>query len=213
MRVLLLDDEPSAGPLCDALRAHVADLRRAPPIVRDPAALLDVERPDVVVLGPSRRTELARLMEAIGARVPAVPVVVVGVEGRAGAAGDAPRGGAADHVTPGAPEVGARLAAAPASAGPQRLLPRAPSPRPPAAGLVGDSLAMERIRALVRTAARTEAPVLLEGETGTGKEVVARAIHTLGPRAARAFVPVNCAAIPETLAESEFFGHARGAFT
>ena len=72
---------------------------------------------------------------------------------------------------------------------------------------------MQQVRALVRTAARTDAPVLIEGETGTGKEVVARAIHALGRARARPFVPVNCAAVPETLAESEFFGHARGAFT
>jgi DNA-binding NtrC family response regulator len=213
MRVLLLDDEPSAGRLCDALRAHVADLRRAPAIIRDPASLLDAERPDVVVLGPSRRAELARLMEAIGARTPAVPVVVVGEEDRAEAAIDALRAGAADYVTVDAPEIGARVGAALSTAAPRRLVHPAPSDDEPLAGLVGASLAMERVRALVRTAARTEAPVLLEGETGTGKEVVARAIHTLGPRGTRAFVPVNCAAIPETLAESEFFGHARGAFT
>src|SRR5436853_575152 len=81
------------------------------------------------------------------------------------------------------------------------------------AGLVGPSSGMQRVRALVRTAAGAEAHVLIEGETGTGKEVVARAVHALGRRAAGPFVPVNCAAVPETLAESEFFGHARGAFT
>lgn len=80
-------------------------------------------------------------------------------------------------------------------------------------GLLGHSPALERVRALVRTAARTDAPVLLEGETGTGKEVVARAIHQLSARASAALVPINCAAIPEALAESEFFGHTRGAFT
>jgi transcriptional regulator with PAS, ATPase and Fis domain len=72
---------------------------------------------------------------------------------------------------------------------------------------------MQQVRELVRMAARTDAHVLIEGETGTGKEVVARAVHTLGRRASGPFVPVNCAAVPESLAESEFFGHARGAFT
>src|SRR5207253_2308935 len=80
-------------------------------------------------------------------------------------------------------------------------------------GFIGASPAIERVRELVRTAARTEVHVLIEGETGTGKEVVARAIHSLGRRAGGPFVPVNSAAVPETLAESEFFGHARGAFT
>src|SRR6185436_17854196 len=83
----------------------------------------------------------------------------------------------------------------------------------PIPGLVGPSRTMAEVRALVRVAAGTEAHVLLEGETGTGKEVVARAIHLLGRRSGRPFVPINCAAVPETLAESEFFGHARGAFT
>jgi DNA-binding NtrC family response regulator len=79
--------------------------------------------------------------------------------------------------------------------------------------IIGESAALQReIRRLPRIAA-CDAPVLIAGESGTGKEVVARAIHYLGPRSSAAFIPVNCGAIPEALAESELFGRKRGAFT
>jgi two-component system, NtrC family, response regulator PilR len=79
--------------------------------------------------------------------------------------------------------------------------------------MIGRSLAMQRVFELVRKVAPTRTNVLIRGESGTGKELVARALHHLSDRATRAFVAVNCGAIPENLMESELFGHIKGSFT
>jgi len=89
----------------------------------------------------------------------------------------------------------------------------APARPAPPAGIVGESPALAAALALVERARRSGATVLLTGETGTGKEVLARAIHSGSARGAGAFVALNCAAFPDTLLESELFGHAKGAFT
>jgi DNA-binding NtrC family response regulator len=81
------------------------------------------------------------------------------------------------------------------------------------ADIVGESPALRRVLDNVAAAAPTECTVLICGETGTGKELVARAVHAMSPRSSAAFVKLNCAAIPATLMESELFGHERGAFT
>jgi two-component system response regulator PilR (NtrC family) len=79
--------------------------------------------------------------------------------------------------------------------------------------LLGESPAMEEVRGLIDRVARSQAPVHIQGESGSGKELAARMIHRLGARREGAFVPVNCGAIPENLMESEFFGYRKGAFT
>ena len=83
----------------------------------------------------------------------------------------------------------------------------------PAVTLIGQAPVFLDLLRRIAAIAGTDAPVLIEGETGTGKELVARAMHYSGPRSGMPFIPANCGALPENLIENEFFGHARGAYT
>ena len=83
----------------------------------------------------------------------------------------------------------------------------------PFGAVVGDSPAMQEVYRLVGAVSRSDAPVFITGETGTGKDIIARVIHHEGDRSDRPYLSINCAALPETLVESELFGHERGAFT
>src|SRR5579863_4918103 len=88
-------------------------------------------------------------------------------------------------------------------------LPRQSSPN----GLIGESSPMHHLYEVIEKVSNCTSPVLITGETGTGKELVARAIHFTGSRRGKALVPVDCSALTPSLAESELFGHVKGAFT
>ena len=113
----------------------------------------------------------------------------------------------------------ALLAAAAAACAPDvcaaidRLAPQQAASRGGALELIGSGVAIDEVRRAVQRAASTSFPVLIEGDSGSGKELVARAVHRQGPRHDRTFCAVNCAAIADELFEAELFGHARGAFT
>jgi two-component system, NtrC family, response regulator PilR len=94
-----------------------------------------------------------------------------------------------------------------------KLPPQLPAAKPARQRLLGESPAMQRAREMIYKLARSQAPVYISGESGSGKELAARLIHEQGARHDQHFVPVNCGAIPESLMESEFFGYKKGAFT
>ncbi len=156
------------------------------------------------------------LVQHIQLHCPDLPVAVITAHGSVDSAVNALKLGAFDFVTkPVNLEMLRRLIDSALKLGTAPALnDRSPNPGESDSGpLLGRSEAMNQLRARVGRLARSQAPVMVLGESGSGKELVAREIHRLGSRGDQPFVPVNCGAIPSELMESEFFGHCKGAFT
>jgi DNA-binding NtrC family response regulator len=220
--LLLIDDHP--GLLPDQLshvfpaQAHRVDIV---PTGAEGLQLVADVRPDVILLDlrlPDQSgLDVLRQLREIDARI---PVILVTVARSAESAIEAMRQGAYDYLLKpldlqkldrvlGEALKVARLMREPA------MFVRTPSPDEdqPGEAIVGSCPAMQEVYKAIGRVADQTFPVLITGESGTGKELVARAIYQHGPRAKAPFLALNCAAIPETLLESELFGHEKGAFT
>ena len=210
-RVLIIDDEPDLLDLMEITLAKMGlDTRRAP-TVGEARQLLDSERFDLC-LTDMRLTDGSGLevLQHIGERHPSLPVAVITAYGNTNNAVEALKAGAFDYLSKPVALDQLRTLVKTALKVPEKITV-GETAQP--GELLGESAAMEEIRKQTAKLARTQAPVHITGESGSGKELAARRIHALSARADQAFVPVNCGAIPETLMESEFFGYKKGAFT
>ncbi|MGB6190896.1 MAG: sigma 54-interacting transcriptional regulator, partial [Terracidiphilus sp.] len=223
VRVLIVEDEPHAltglaelisgwGYRTEAARDGVEGWEKA--LSWEPAIVVtDLKMPRLDGLGL-----LAKLSEAGSGVASNVAVVLLTAQGSIQVAVDAMKLGAYDFLQK--PVDAARLRAILANATRQRetaieleVARRRLRESGVLGSMVGSSRPMRDIFSLIEQIAPSNVSVLITGESGTGKELVARTLHDLSPRKPRPFVAVNCAAIPETLIESEIFGHEKGSFT
>ena len=212
---LIVDDEADILELVTITCARMDVATRAAESLGDARRLLEREDFDLCLtdmrLPDGDGTDLVRL---IAERWPQMPVAMITAHGNMESAISAMKAGAFDfvpkpldlHILRDLISAALRLRTPIAAA-------TAETEDGSSSGLLGSSWQMQEIRGLILKLARNQAPVFISGESGTGKELAARLIHTQGPRADRAFVPVNCGAIPAELVESELFGHRKGSFT
>lgn len=206
-KVLIVDDEPDIRELLEITLGRMKLDTYSARDVGEALGLLKRETFDLCLtdmrLPDGHGLEL---VQHIQQRYPQIPVAMITAYGNVETAINALKAGAFDFLSKPV-DLGrlrelvasALLLAVPGSAIDRRLL--------------GDSLPMRNLRKQIDKLARSQAPVYISGESGSGKELVARLIHERGPRANHPFVPVNCGAIPSELMESEFFGHRKGSFS
>ncbi|MEJ2345035.1 MAG: sigma-54 dependent transcriptional regulator [Gammaproteobacteria bacterium] len=209
-RALIVDDEPDIRELLELTLGRMDIDTGAAANLSEARALLAKSKFDLCLtdmrLPDGNGIELVRLIQD---DYPRTPVAVITAYGNVESAVEALKAGAFDFVSKPVDLSVLRNLVNTAL----RLNARPRRDRRSRDQLLGESASMRTTRSTIAKLARSQAPVYVSGESGTGKELVARLIHEKGPRADKAFVPVNCGAIPSELMESEFFGHKKGSFT
>src|SRR5690242_12895420 len=207
-KVLVVDDEPDLLELLELTLSRMGlDTTRAES-VSEAVRLLDREAFDLCLTDwrlPDG--EGIKVVEHISQRALDVPVAVITAFGSPENAVAALKAGAFDYLAKPVALEQLRALVKQALKVPEKAQPAS------SYQLLGDSSAMQQVRGLIDRLAKSQAPVFINGESGSGKELAARMIHLKGPRAEQPFIAVNCGAIPENLMESEFFGYKKGAFT
>ncbi|WP_376693632.1 nitrogen regulation protein NR(I) [Wenzhouxiangella sp. EGI_FJ10409] len=209
-RIWIIDDDPAIRYVLEEYFSSQHMQARSFAAGADLNAALDDDTPDLVMADVRLDGESGLdVMQGLRKRYPELPVIVMTAYSDLDSAVRAFRGGAFEFLAKpfDLDEVGKLVT---------KALRRAPGRvEPPAAAteLIGSSPAFQHLVRMIGRLSASDVPVLITGETGTGKELVARALHRHSPRAARPFVAINTAAIPEDLLESELFGHEKGAFT
>ena len=216
-RILVVDDDPQARDLLQRLLGTLGTVTQVPDPKRAAERLaegpFDLVMTDMAMPEPG---DGLKVLHAVKTHLPDTPVIVVTAFGNIEGALDSIQQGAFDYLAKPF-DVDAILRVARRALEQKRLVEENRSLRQQvertSLGLVGRSPALLEVYKHVARAAASHVPVLITGETGTGKEMVARALHKRSPRASGAFIPVDCGAITESLMESELFGHAKGSFT
>lgn len=213
-RVLVVDDEADIRELLDLTLVRMGLDADCAGSIQEAKAFLEKESYNLCLtdmrLPDGEGIELVKL---IAEQYPETPVAVITAFGCTDNAVAALKAGAFDYLAK--PVALDQLRTLIKSAVSVKETPKAPPAKPPSASskLVGHSASIAWVASMIEKLARSQAPVYISGESGSGKEMAARLIHEQGARAEKPFVPVNCGAIPETLMESEFFGYKKGAFT
>ena len=209
-KALIVDDEPDIRELLEITLGRMKLDTRCARNVKEAREWLARESFDLCLTDMRLPDGTGmELVQHIQQRHPQTPVAMITAYGNLDTAINALKAGAFDFLTK--PVDLARLRELVGTA--LRLRTPAGDEPPVDSRLLGDSPPIRALRKQIAKLARSQAPVYISGESGSGKELVARLIHDLGPRAEQPFVPVNCGAIPSELMESEFFGHKKGSFT